>query len=147
MSQTGDPANALDQSCRDALGYLQERRPEAQVIASQGDWAYISLGTIHVRRVNDVFKQEKAHAVIRVPTDFPSATDPYGFVTIPYLTRTDDEDVHREHKNHNNSQPVEQALGVNDTGFWSYKWKGISASDEEDLAKAVDIVRSRLRKE
>lgn len=137
----------LSEQCREALEELQDVRPEAELIAVRGDWAWVSIGTVYPAHVNDVFDQEEAHAIIRIPTDFPTGRRPYGIVTIPYVTKHDGQDVNKEMRNHQKAQPVEEAMGVEDTGMWSYKWKDISWNDPADLQKAVEIVRSRFEKE
>lgn len=157
MSEAADPNDAeggptalerhLTEDCRDALSALEEVRPQSELIAVEGDWAYISIGTVHPAHVNPVFDQDEAHAVIRIPTSFPTGADPYGIVTYPYVTKHDGEDVHREHRNHDNGEPAREAFDVDEVGFWSYRWQNISATDPVDLQKALEIVRSRFEKE
>ncbi|MDL0126621.1 hypothetical protein [Halobacterium salinarum] len=138
----------LTESCRQAIDALQDEvRPEAELIAVRGDWAWVSIGNVHPAHVNDVFDEEKAHAVIRIPTNFPHGTRPYGIITIPYVTKHDGQDVHQEMRNDQKAEPVEDALGVDDTGMWSYQWRDISWDDPEDLTKALEVVRSRFEKE
>lgn len=138
----------LTESCRNAVEVLQEEvRPEAKVIAVRGDWAWVSIGTVRPAHVNGVFDQEEVHAVIRIPTNFPHGARPYGIVTIPYVTKHDGQDVHQEMRNDRKAEPVEEAMGVDDTGMWSYQWEDISWDDPEDLKKALEVVRSRFEKE
>ncbi len=91
--------------------------------------------------------EEHALAVVRVPKNFPGGERPYGIVTVPYLERTDGKDVRGQHRSHDNAGPVMKALGVEDVGFWSWKWDGVSHSVPSDLKKAPDLVRRRLRME
>ncbi|MDH5021684.1 hypothetical protein [Halobacterium rubrum] len=137
----------LTEQCRDAIDALQEVRPEAELIAVRGDWAWVSIGNVRPAHVNDVFDEEKAHAVIRIPTDFPTGRRPYGIITIPYVTKHGGQTVDSEHRNHQKAEAVEDALGVDDTGMWSYQWQDISWMEPEDLTKALEIVRSRFEKE
>lgn len=146
MTQSITPEDKLTPSCRQALDHLRDRRSQTQVVVVDGDWAFVSIGKISVNSVNDVVDQERAHVFIRIPTDFPSDTRPYGLVTIPYLTRDGGKEIHREHRNHQHAKPLEDALNASDIGFWSYQWQNISSSDPEDLANAVEIVRSRFQK-
>jgi len=152
-SQDSDDTDAtglraeLTEQCRDAIDALQEVRPEAELIAVRGDWAWVSIGNVRPAHVNDVFDEEKAHAVIRIPTDFPTGRRPYGIITIPYVTKHGGQTVDSEHRNHQKAEAVEDALNVDDTGMWSYQWQDISWMDPEDLTKALEIVRSRFEKE
>jgi hypothetical protein len=147
MSESKPLMRKVSESCRTAIQELQDERPEAELIAVHGDWAYVSIGEVHPAHVNDVFDQDRAHAVIRIPTTFPTGANPYGIVTIPYVTKHDGQETDSEHRNHNHADPVAEALGVGDTGFWSYRWQNISWTDPEDLRKAPEIVRSRFEKE
>lgn len=148
-TESGDPnlRRDLSEKGREALSELQEVRPEAELIAVKGDWAWVSIGTVHPAHVNDVFDQEKAHAVIRIPTNFPNGRRPYGIVTIPYVTKHGGKDVNQEMRDHQKAKPVEKAMGVNDTGMWSYRWQDISWNEPADLRKAPEVVRSRFEKE
>lgn len=147
MSEVTPLEPELTRKCLKAIEQLQGKRTEAELVAVHGDWAYISIGEVQPAHVNDVFDNERTHAIIRIPTDFPSGTRPYGIVTIPYVTKHDGQDVDREHHGHAHSAPVEKAMNVENTGFWSYKWDNISCEDPEDLRKAPEIVRSRFEKE
>jgi hypothetical protein len=137
----------LSEDCRDALKELQKVRPVAELIAVRGDWAWVSIGIVRPAHVNDVFDHEEAHAVIRIPTNFPNGTRPYGIITIPYVTKHDGQDVHQEMRNDRKAEPVETAMDVDNTGMWSYQWDDISWDDPEDLTKALEVVRSRFEKE
>lgn len=141
------PFEALTPSCQEAVRTLQERRPEATVVAVQDNWAYVSVGHIDVGRVVDVFEQDEALGIVRIPKDFPSTERPYGIVTVPYLERTDGQQPRKQHRSHDHARPVEDALGVDDTGFWSWRWDGVSYDDPADLVKAPDLIRERLRME
>ena len=147
MSSQASLESQVSQSCRDAIECLQDEREEAELVAVEGDWAYVSIGEVHPSKVNDVFDEDRAHAVIRIPTDFPAGTRPYGIVTIPYVTKNGGQDVDSEHRSHQKARAVEQAMNVNNTGMWSYQWENISRTDPEDLKKAPEIVRSRFEKE
>jgi hypothetical protein len=147
MSEAASIEVELTEGCREAINYLRDDLPEAELIAVHGDWAYVSIGEVRPAHVNDVFDNERAHAAIRIPTDFPSGERPYGIVTIPYVTKHDGKDANSEHRGHNHAAPVERAMNVDDTGFWSYRWQNISCTDPEDLRKAPEIVRSRFEKE
>lgn len=137
----------LSPSCQRALEFLQERRPESDVIAVYGDWAYISIGEIEVATITDVFQQEFAKGIIRIPTDFPCNTDPYGLITVPYLERADNQSMSKQERGHQKARPVEEALDTEDIGFWSWQWNEISSSKESDLKKAPDMFRERLQME
>ncbi|WP_424016277.1 hypothetical protein ACOZ4N_01230 (plasmid) [Halorientalis pallida] len=147
MDQEENLRHHLSDRCRGALTELQEERPESELVAVKGDWAWVSIGTVYPAHVNDVFDQEKAHAVIRIPTDFPTGRRPYGIVTIPYVTKHDGQDVHKEMRDHQKAQPVEDAMDVDETGMWSYQWENISWDEPADLRWAPEVVRSRFEKE
>jgi hypothetical protein len=147
MSEGNSLLREVSESCRTAIQELQDERPEAELVAVHGDWAYISIGEVQPAHVNDVFDQDRAHAVIRIPTTFPTGANPYGIVTIPYVTKHDGQETDSEHRGHNHADPVAEALDVDDTGFWSYRWQNISWTDPEDLRKSPEIVRSRFEKE
>lgn len=147
MSEVASLEAELSEDCRTAIEELQEVRPEAELIATEGDWAWVSIGEIYPAHVNDVFDQKTAHAVIRIPTDFPNGRRPYGIVTYPYVTKHDGQDANKEHRNHAKGRPAKKALGVDEVGLWSYQWQDISWNDPEDLRKAPEIVRSRFEKE
>lgn len=142
-----DLRHYLSEQCCEALKELQKVRPEAELIAVKGDWAWVSIGTVFPKHVNDVFDHEKAHAIIRIPTDFPTGRRPYGIVTIPYVTKHNGQEVHQEMRDDRKAAPVEDAMDVDETGIWSYKWDGISWEEPADLQKAPEIVRSRFEKE
>lgn len=144
----GEPLESeLSENCREAVSELQEERPEAEVIAVKGDWAWVSIGNVRPAHINDVFDQETAHAVIRIPTDFPNGRRPYGIVTYPYVTKHGGQDADSEHRDHQKGRPAREALGVDEVGLWSYRWQNISWNDPKDLRKAPEIVRSRFEKE
>lgn len=140
------PFDRLTGSCQEAVRHLRERRPEAAVVAVHGDWAFVSVGHIDVGRIAGVFKQDSALGIVRIPKNFPSGERPYGIITVPYLERADGKKPRKEARSHQNSKPVEKALGK-DVGFWSWRWDGVSHSDPSDLAKAPDLIRERLRME
>lgn len=144
---TTEPFEALASSCQEAVRHLRERRPEAAVVAVEGDWAFVSVGHIEVGRIVDLYEQDRALGIVRIPKVFPGGERPYGIVTVPYLERTDDKDIPSQHRSHDNARPVEEALGVEDTGFWSWKWEGIQRNAPEHLRKAPDLIRRRLRME
>lgn len=147
MSQ--DPAleSELSESCLRAFGHLQDRRPEAEIIAIDGDWGYFSFGHIRVIDVTDTFEQEEALGIARVPTNFPCNTDPYGLLTVPALDRKDGQPIDSQDRSHQRAQPVIDALGTDDVGFWSWQWERISSTEETDLKKAPDMLRERLQME
>lgn len=147
MSEEADLTKQLSSSCREALEHLRERRPKAQTVAIHGDWAFISVGYIGVASVTAAFEQEEALGLVRIPTYFPCNTRPYGIITVPFLERSDRQAVRKQERNHNHARPVEQALGVDDTGFWSWRWDDVSSNDESDLRKAPDMIRERLQME
>ena len=147
MSKAASLDSKLTDKCQMAIKELQDERAEAELIAVHGDWAYVSIGEVRPAHINDVFDNERAHAIIRIPTDFPTGARPYGIVTIPYVTKHNGQDANSEHHRHAHSSPVEEAMKVEDTGFWSYRWENISCKDPEDLRKAPEIVRSRFEKE
>lgn len=146
MSET-TPFEALAPSCQEAVRQLRERRPEAEVVAVHANWAYVSVGHIEVGRIVDVFEQDEALGIVRIPKNFPGTERPYGIVTVPYLERSDGREARKQHRSHNHARPVEEALGVEDTGFWSWRWDGVSHDDPGDLKKAPDLIRERLRRE
>jgi hypothetical protein len=146
-NSNADLRHHLTEKCRKALSELQEVRPEAELIAIKGDWAWVSIGTVYPAHINDVFDQEEAHATIRIPTDFPTGRRPYGIVTYPYITKHGSQNTDSEHRNHEKGRPARDALGVDEVGFWSYRWENISWSEPADLRKAPEIVRSRFEKE
>ena len=137
----------LSEDCQEAIECLQDERPEAKLVAVRGDWAWVSIGEVYPAHVNDVFDDERAHAIIRIPTDFPNGVRPYGIVTVPYVTKHNGQAVHQEMRNDRKAEPVEAAMDVEDTGMWSYQWDGLSWKDPEDLKKAPEVVRSRFEKE
>lgn len=141
------PFDVLSSSCQEAVRCLQERRPEADVVAVHGDWAFVSVGHIDVARIVDVFVQDRVLGLVRIPNDFPSGERPYGIITIPYLERTDGRRPRKQFRSHQNAKPVEKALGVEDSGFWSWRWKEVSRDEPSDLVKAPDLIRERLRRE
>ncbi|QRV16322.1 hypothetical protein JMJ58_05365 [Haloterrigena salifodinae] len=147
MSEGETLESELSENCREAVSELQEERPEAEVIAVKGDWAWVSIGDVRPAHINGVFDQETAHAVIRIPTDFPNGRRPYGIVTYPYVTKHDGQDADSEHRDHKKGRPAREALGVDEVGLWSYRWQNISWNDPKDLRKAPEIVRSRFEKE
>lgn len=147
MSEETSLKSELTEDCQTAIEELQEVRPEAEFIAVEGDWAWVSIGDVHPAHVNDVFDQETALAVIRIPTDFPNGRRPYGIVTYPYVTKHNGQDTDSEHRDHKKGKPAREALGVEEVGLWSYQWKNISWDDPEDLRKAPEVVRSRFEKE
>lgn len=142
-----DPYDVLAASCQEAVDELQDRCPDATVVAVRGDWAFVSAGSIDVSRIAPIFKREKALGIVRIPKDFPSGDRPYGIVTVPYLERTDGQEPRGQHRSHEKSKPVMEALRVDDVGFWSWRWEGISHSEPSDLRKAPDLIRRRLRME
>lgn len=137
----------LSPSCQQAMEALRERRPESEIVAVYGDWAYVSIGEIDVAAVTDVFERATAEGIIRLPTDFPSETAPYGLITVPYLERSDGQDIEKQQRGHNHARPVEEALDTEDLGFWSWQWNELSSSNEGDLKKAPDMFRERLQME
>lgn len=141
------PFEALSSSCQESVQHLRNRRPQATVVAVEGDWAYVSVGYLDVGRIVDVFKEDRALGIIRIPKDFPGGTRPYGIVTVPFLERKDGRQARKQHRSHKNAQPVEDALGVDDTGFWSWRWEDVSHDDPKDLVKAPDLIRERFRRE
>lgn len=148
MTQGTTLEDELSDSCQRALEYLRDKRPEAKVVAVQGnDWAYVSVGQIAVATVTDVFEQEEAVGIVRIPTDFPNGRRPYGLITIPYLERSDGQAIPKQDRHEHRLEPVEEALDPDSLGFWSWKWRDLSSSDEADLQKAPEMFRERLRKE
>jgi len=147
MSEATSLNAKLTEDCQEAIDHLRAERPEAQLVAVHGDWAYVSIGEVRPAHVNGVFDNKRAHAIIRIPTDFPNGARPYGIVTIPYVTKHNGQNVNSEHRGHDHAAPVERAMNVEDTGFWSYRWQNISCNDSQDLRKAPEIVRSRFEKE
>lgn len=147
MSQGAALEDELSSSCRQALEHLRERRPEADVIAVHGDWAYISVGEIDIAAATDVFERETAEGIVRVPTNFPCNTAPYGLITVPYLERSDGQSISKQERSHAKAEAVEEALGTDDIGFWSWRWNQISSSNPSDLKVAPDMFRERLRME
>lgn len=141
------PFEALTPSCQEAVEHLRDRCPEAAVVAVHGDWAYVSVGHMDVGRITGVFEQERALAIVRIPKNFPAGERPYGIVTVPHLDRVDGTDVCGQHRSHDNAKAVMGALDVDDVGFWSWRWEGLSHSQPSDLKKAPDLVRRRLRME
>lgn len=144
---TSDLIRHLSDSCRQALQELQDLRPEADVITVRGDWAYISIGVIALDRVSPTFKQDSALGVVRIPTNFPTGTRPYGIVTVPYLERSDGNSISKQHRAHQKAEPVQEALGEDNVGFWSWRWEDVSHDQPSSLRKAPDVIRERLRME
>ena len=144
---TATPYDELHERCQDAVDYLQERRPEAKVVAVHGDWAYISVGYIEVGRITDVFEEDEALGIVRIPTNFPKGTRPYGIITVPYLERSDGQKIKKQERSDQKAKPVKDALDVDDLGFWSWKWSDVSHEEASDLQKAPDLIRERLRME
>lgn len=144
---TTEPFEALASSCQEAVRHLRERCPEAAVVAVEGDWAFVSVGHIEVGRIVDLYEQDRALGIVRIQKLFPDGERPYGIVTVPYLERTDGKDIPRQRRSHENARPVEEALGIDDSGFWSWKWEGIKRDAPEHLKKAPDLIRKRLRME
>lgn len=144
---TSNLSKRLSDSCQQALRELRTVRPEADVIAVRGDWAYISVGVIVLDQVSPVFKQDSALGVVRIPTNFPTGTRPYGIVTVPYLERSDGKAISKQHQSHQKAKPVQEALGEDDVGFWSWRWEDVSHDQPRSLRKAPDVIRERLRME
>jgi len=142
-----DLRNHLSERCRDALSELQNERPEAELIAVEGDWAWVSIGTVNPAHVNDVFDQEEVLAILRIPTNFPNGRRPYGIVTYPYVTKHDGQEVDSVHRDHAKGRPAREALGVDEVTLWSYRWEGFSWTEPADLRKAPEVVCSRFEKE
>ena len=145
MSQGIPLEGELSPSCKRALEHLRERRPQAEVVAVRGDWAYVSVGYIDVGAVTDVFASERALGIVRIPTDFPCGARPYGLITVPYLEHSDGQSISKQDRGHKKAEPVERALGTENIGFWSWRWNDVSSNDESDLRKAPDMLRERLR--
>lgn len=146
MSQQSALVAELSPSCRDALNHLQERRPRAEVVAVEGDWAYVSVGYIDVSAVSSVFDQEDALGIVRIPTDFPCNTAPYGLITVPALERSDGQHIGKQDLNHQKANAV-AGLFDEPVGFWSWRWNEVSSNEESDLRKAPDMLRERLQME
>lgn len=144
---TSNLTTRLSDSCQQALQELQVLRPEAEVIAVRGDWAYVSIGTIALDQISPVFKQDSALGIVRIPTNFPTGTHPYGIVTVPYLERSDGSEMSKQHRSHKKAEPVQEALGENNVGFWSWRWEDVSHNQPRCLRKAPDVIRERLRLE
>ncbi len=117
--------------------------PDAHVAAIQNNFAYIDIGVI---ALDDVFIEEEVRLYARVSTNFPDA-EPYGIVTSKFLHRADGTPVERQHQNHAHAQPVKQAGGWSDPGFWSWKWSNMPTSKPADLAACVEWARKRIREE
>ncbi|GAA0275327.1 hypothetical protein [Halobacterium noricense] len=146
----GDQENLrrhLTDRCRTAIDELRDERPEAELIAVHGDWAWVSIGTVNPSLVNDVFDQEEVLAILRIPTDFPNGRRPYGIVTYPYVTKHDGQEVDSVHRNHQKGRPARDALDVDEVALWSYQWEGFTWNEPADLRKAPEVVRSRFEKE
>ena len=146
MSRGRTLENELSPSCQRALDHLNERRPEAELVAVEGDWAYVSVGHIDVSAVTNVFEEDETLGIIRIPTDFPCNTAPYGLITVPYLNRLDGQTVGKQDRNHQKAEAV-QGLFDDEVGFWSWRWNNVSSNAEADLRKAPDMFRERLRME
>jgi hypothetical protein len=144
---TSTPYDELDSDCQTAVDELEDRRPQTEVVAVHGDWAYVSVGYVAVGRITEVLDPEEALGIIRIPTDFPNGARPYGLITVPALERTDNQAIRKQSQGDQKAEPVEQALDVDDVGFWSWKWDDVSYDDPSDLRKAPDLFRERLRME
>lgn len=142
-----DPVDHLTDSCREALGELREVCQGAKVVAVHGDWAFISLGHFDLRQINDIYKQDQVLGVIRIPKDFPQGPDPYGIITVPYLERSDGQQISKQDKGHQKASAVSEAFDTDDIGFWSWKWDGVSRDSPGALRKAPAMVRKRLSME
>lgn len=136
----------LSPSCRRALDSLRERRPQAEVVAVEGDWAYVSVGHIDVSGVTQVFEQEETLGIVRIPIDFPCNTAPYGLITVPALKRSNGQAIGKQDRNHQKARAMAD-LFEEPVGFWSWRWNQVSSDDESDLRKAPDMLRERLQME
>lgn len=124
------------------LAAIREREVEdAEVVAVENNFAYIAIGRVSLP---DIYRQGEAEVYVRVPLTFPKAK-PYGVVTDPYLHRKDGGAIERYHRNHANTRPVQQALGLAESGFFSWDWKGMPLRRPEDMAAAVEWARKRVR--
>jgi len=133
---------ALPEAFRCGLQTIRDREvPDAAVVAIEANFAYIDIGA---ELLGDVYQEEVARVYVRAPLTFPSA-HPYGFVTVPCLTRVDGQTIDRQHRDHRTARPVHVALGVQGSGFWSWDWTNLPAHRPEDLAAIVEWARKRIR--
>jgi hypothetical protein len=147
---TGDAYDDLSEECERALDALQEKRPAAKLVATQGgDWAYVSIGRVRVTELAPEFTKpddgDNAVGIVRIPTNFPNG-NPYGVVIVPPLEHADDDGFPDQDVNHQNAQPVLDALDdVEDVGWVSCRWRHVTIEEPEDLRKAPEVVRGLLR--
>ena len=134
--------DTLPEAFRRGLQAIRDREvPDAKVLAVEGNFAYIDLG---MEQLMEPIAEPEARLVVRAPLAFPNA-QPYGFVTIPFLRRTDGAPIERQHRDHPTAGPVKAALGTNGSGFWSWNWSNMPARRPEDLAAIVEWARKRIR--
>lgn len=130
--------------------------PGAAVVAEDGNFVYVSLGTLSRRGdaagaeadgdapLPEGYVQDHAALYARVARNFPNA-DSYGVVTAPFLQRTDGASIPYQHLNHGNVPPLAAALGRADLGFWSWNWQGVPARRPEDLVAVAEWARKCVR--
>lgn len=114
---------------------------DAKAVAVEGNFAFIDLGEMVLP---DLYVQNMVRIFGRAPLTFPLA-QPYGIVTAPLLQRADGCPIERQHANHQTARPVEEALGISGTGFWSWNWQNMPLQDPKDLASIFEWARKRIR--
>jgi hypothetical protein len=141
---------------RGLLALRERMLPEARVLTQDGNFAIISVGTMtrvqgRTRRdvlaeahLPEIYTAELARLFARVSLNFPDA-QPYGVITVPFLTRKDARPIEWEHLNNANAQSAAQALGVTDLGFWSWGWQDMPQREPEDLVSIVEWARKCIR--
>ena len=130
--------------------------PGAAVVAEDGNFVYVSLGTLSRGGAGDAaasdedaslpegYVQDHARLYGRVARNFPSA-ESYGVVTAPFLQRVDGVAIPYQHPAHGSLPPLAAALGRTDLGFWSWSWQGVPARRPEDLVAVVEWARKCVR--
>lgn len=141
------PVNDIEADLRDefltGLGALRRERPDARAVEHQGNQVFVYLGVFDLSAF-DGLEQDEAEAYVRVPHQFPDG-QPYGFVTDPALTRSNGGGLPAQDVNHSNAQALTDVVD-GDFGWWSFRWHDVRVEQGADLAKAVELVRSHIRR-
>lgn len=128
----------------EGLAALRRERPSARVVQVHGNQAFVYLGVFDLSAY-DGYEQDEVESYIRVPKQFPDG-NPYGFVTVPPLELSNtSETLIAQDVNHSNGQPITQVIDGDEFGWWSFQWKRVRVDQGEDLAKALELVRSHIR--
>ena len=127
-------AESLPAAFRRGLEALRSTHcPEAQATAIDGNFAIVHLGS---GPLPEFYVEREAQVFARAPLDFVNA-EPYGVITLPFLTLKDGRAIAHQHRGHQNAKPVEPVGGAA-TGFWSWKWGAMRRSVPEDMAKLFE---------